>query len=134
VRQATDILHEIGRHLAGSVSAQRESIDAPTKAAVDCGDDLIVSAHRREEMGYVIWHLLRHLAPPSLPGQSIELVAEVFKAMDREHRVIGRRRAIERDALAHPFEAVCNRLVVGSSSEKAAAGNLVVRPPAAGFR
>jgi len=80
VRQATDILHEIGRHLAGSVSAQRESIDAPTKAAVDCGDDLIVSAHRREEMGYVIWHLLRHLAPPSLPGQSIELVAEVFNA------------------------------------------------------
>jgi len=64
VRQATDILHEIGRHLAGSVSAQREGIDEPTKAAVDCGDDLIVSAHRREEMGYVIWHLLRPLHRP----------------------------------------------------------------------
>ena len=53
--------------------------------------------------------------------------------MNREHRVISRCRAVERDTLAHPFEALRDRVVVRSGGEKSAARNLILRPLTAGF-
>jgi hypothetical protein len=86
------------------------------KAPVDGRDNLVVPADRSKELGGVIRHLLRHFAPPPLPGQCGELVAEILEPVHCKHRVIGRRRAIESHALAHPFEAACDRLVIRSAS------------------
>src|SRR6516165_12145296 len=133
VRQATDMLDEVGRYLPGAVAAQREGIHQPAEAPVDRRDDLVVPSDRGEEMDDVVGHLPRHLAPPPLPGQAVELMAEVFETMHREHRIIGLGRSVKRDALAHPFEALRDRLVVRAGGEKPTAGNLVLRSLAAGF-
>ena len=47
--------------------------------------------------------------PFALAHHRVELVAEVFETVHRQHRVIGRGRAVERDALAHPFERAARR-------------------------
>jgi hypothetical protein len=46
VRQTSDILNKIGRHLAGAGAAHSEGIDEPAKTVVDCIDNLIVPACR----------------------------------------------------------------------------------------
>src|SRR5215468_6222852 len=79
VRQSANILDEVGRHLAGAVPAQSQGVNEPAKTSVDCIDNLIVSANRGEEMGDVIRHLTRHLAPSPLLSECIELVAEILQ-------------------------------------------------------
>ena len=64
--------------------------------------------------------------PFALAHHRVELVAEVFEPVHRQHRVIGRGRAVKGDTLAHPFEALGHGGVVGAGGEKAAAGNLVI--------
>ena len=77
MRQPADVLDEVGRHLAGAVTAQSEGVDQGTETPVDRRDDLIMPADCSEEMGDVVRHLFRHLAPFPFAGQRVELVPEI---------------------------------------------------------
>src|SRR5712691_4427882 len=128
VRHAAYVLDEAGRHFArvpDPVAAQGQRVDEAAKAGLDRADDLVVAADRGEEMRDIVGHLSRHLVPFALAGQRVELEAEVFQAMDREDRVIGRGRAVKGNPLAHPFEALGDALVVGAGGENPAAREFV---------
>src|SRR5271170_6663835 len=51
VRQAANVLDQIGRHLAGAVGAQAQRIDETAKALADRPDDLVVAADPRRTDG-----------------------------------------------------------------------------------
>ncbi len=48
VRQAADILDQVGWDFPGAVSAQSEGVDEAAKALADGGDDLVVAPDRGE--------------------------------------------------------------------------------------
>jgi hypothetical protein len=114
VGQAADVLHQVRRHLAGIVGTQGQRIDKPAKPLADCRGDLVVAADRGKEVGDIVRHLRGHLVPPR---QRVELVAEIFEPVHRQHRVVGRRRAVECNALPHPFEVTRDALVVRSGGK-----------------
>ena len=118
MRQPVDVLHEVGRHITHPFAAQGQRIHEPAKAPLDRRDDLIVTADRGKEMDDVVRHLPRHLAPLPLPGQRVELAAEILKPVHRQHRIISRGRAVKGDTLAHPFKALRHHCVVGAGGKK----------------
>ena len=134
MRNAADILDEVGRHALDPVGAQGQRVGETTEPRRNRVDDLVVAADRGEEMRDIVRHFLRHLAPFALTHHRVEFQPEILEPMHRQHRVIGRGRAIKRDALAHPFEALGDRRIVRPGGEETTAGDLVLGAGASRFR
>ena len=81
MRHAADVLDEVGRHLGrvtDPVAAQGQRVDEAAEAGFDPADDLVVAPDRGKEMRDIVGHLLGHLVPFPLPGQRVQLEAEIF--------------------------------------------------------
>ncbi len=80
--------------LAELALAPIESTSA-AEALRDRLGDLVVAADGGEQVHHVVRHLFRHLVPLAGAGHGVELAAKLAQPMRLEHRLVGRRRAVE---------------------------------------
>ena len=125
-RDLRQVLQQVGRHVGrlGRVGAGADRIDQAAEALGDRLGDLVVAADGGEQVHDVVGHFLGHLVPLAGAGHGVELAAEVAQPMHLEHRPVGRRRAVEGHAIAHPVEQLGDRLVVLAGDHEAAARDL----------